>query len=166
MSKMFYFKQFCLAYKTSSIQRIQFSRSTQFNSIWPIDRTQSGVNTQGKNEPGTDGNEEVLCISQCSSITGTSPSDCLSSYPGLSLMGWLTYPTAEVQSMYSTAPADWAITECNWRPAWVNWLRNKINQRWLTKISTNQSVNEISFNVGWTLKKSFCFVTNIIVFVL
>ena len=44
---------------------------------------------------GSDGNKEVLCIPQSSSITGTSPSDCLVSY-------------AEVQSVYSTAPDDWA----------------------------------------------------------
>ena len=32
-----------------------------------------------------DGNEGVLCLPQSSSITGTSPSDCLVSYPGHSL---------------------------------------------------------------------------------
>ena len=31
---------------------------------------------------GSDGNERVLYIPQSSSITGTSPSDCLESYPG------------------------------------------------------------------------------------
>ena len=35
--------------------------------------------------PGSDGNEGVLRIPQCSSITGASPSDCLVSYPGHSL---------------------------------------------------------------------------------
>ena len=34
-----------------------------------------------------DGNKEVFCISQSSSITGASPSDCLLSYSGLSLGG-------------------------------------------------------------------------------
>ena len=38
-------------------------------------------------------------------ITGTSPSDCLVSYPGHALVGG-SYPSAEVQSVYSTAPAD------------------------------------------------------------
>ena len=42
------------------------------------------------------------------SITGTSPSDCLASYPGHSL-GAGSYSSAEVQSVYSTAPADWTI---------------------------------------------------------
>ena len=39
----------------------------------------------GQSEPGSDGNEGVLCISQSSSITGTSQSNCLASYPGHSL---------------------------------------------------------------------------------
>ena len=51
-----------------------------------------------------DGNKEVLCI------PGTSPSDCLVPYPGHSLRG--SYPSAEKQSVNSTAPADWAIYEC------------------------------------------------------
>ena len=49
----------------------------------------------------------VLHIPQSSSITGTSPSDCLESYLGYSLVGE-SYPFAEIQSIYSTATADWA----------------------------------------------------------
>ena len=45
----------------------------------------------------------VLCIPQSSSITGTSPPDCLVSYPGYPL-GRGFYPSAEVQLVYSTAP--------------------------------------------------------------
>ena len=41
---------------------------------------------------------------------GTSPSDCLVSYPGHSLGG--SYPSADVQSVISTTPADWAIDRC------------------------------------------------------
>ena len=59
--------------------------SIQFNSIWPIDRTLSGATTPGHSGPGSDGNEGVLCIPQSSSITETSLSDCLVSYPGHSL---------------------------------------------------------------------------------
>ena len=61
----------------------------------------------GQSGPGSDGNEGVLCIPQSSSTAGTSPSDCLVSYPGHSSGGG-SYPSAEVQSVYSTAPADWA----------------------------------------------------------
>ena len=39
-------------------------------------------------------------------MTGNSPSDYLVSYLGHSLGG---YPSAEMQSVYSIAPADWAI---------------------------------------------------------
>ena len=59
--------------------------STQFSSIWPIDRTLSSATTPGQNGPGSDGNERVFHIPQSSSITGTSPSDCLVSYLGHSL---------------------------------------------------------------------------------
>ena len=63
----------------------------------------SGATTLGQSGPGSDGNEGVLCTSQSSCITGTSPSDCLVSYTGHSLGGG-SYPSAEVQSVYYTAP--------------------------------------------------------------
>ena len=66
----------------------------------------SEATTLGQSGPRSDGNEEVLHISQTSSITGTLRSDCLVSYPGHSLAE--SYPSAEVQSVYSTARADWA----------------------------------------------------------
>ena len=72
----------CLNVKTVLFQAIQFSIITQFSSIWPIDRTLSGVKS--------DGNKGVFCIPQSSSITGTSPSDCLVLYPGHSLGVGLT----------------------------------------------------------------------------
>ena len=50
-------------------QTVQFSISTQFGSIWPIDRALSGATTPGQSRPGSGGNEEVLCIPQISSIT-------------------------------------------------------------------------------------------------
>ena len=72
MSKQFYFQYFSLAF-------------THFTSIWPMDRTLSGATTPSQSEPGSDGNEGVIHIHQSSSITGTSPSDGLVSYPGHSL---------------------------------------------------------------------------------
>ena len=66
---------------------------------------------QGQSEPGNGGNKGVLSIPQNSSIAGTSPSDCLVSYLGHPLVGG-SYPSAEKQSVYSTAPADWAIYFC------------------------------------------------------
>ena len=72
--------------KTVLFQTIQFSISTQ-------------------SRPWNVGNEMALHIPQNSSITGTSPSDCLVSYP--EHLGE-SYPSAEMQSVYSTAPVDWA----------------------------------------------------------
>ena len=63
--------------------------------------TLSGATTPTQSEPGIDGNKRVLCI------TGTSSSDCLVSYTGHLLRE--SYPNAEMQLVYSTAPADWAI---------------------------------------------------------
>ena len=47
----------------------------------------SGATTPDLSGPGSDGNEGVLRIPQSSSTAGTSPSDCLVSYPGHSLGG-------------------------------------------------------------------------------
>ena len=79
------------------------------SSILPIDRALSGATTPSQSELGSDGNEGVLRIPQSSSTAGTPPSDCLVSYAGHSLGGG-SYPSAEKQSVYSIAPADWAIT--------------------------------------------------------
>ena len=76
--------------KTVLFQTIQFSINTQFSSIWSIDRTLLGTTTPGQSEPWSDGNKGVLDIPQSSSITGTSPSNCLVSYPEHSLVGCLT----------------------------------------------------------------------------
>ena len=75
MSKVFVYKQ--LNVKIILFQIVQLRISTQFSSIWPIDKTLSDATNSGQSGPGSDGNEGVLCIPQSSSITGTSPSDCL-----------------------------------------------------------------------------------------
>ena len=51
------------------------------------DKNLSSTTTPGQSEPGSDGNEGLLQIPQNSIITGASPSDCLVSYPGHSLVG-------------------------------------------------------------------------------
>ena len=43
--------------KTVLFQVIQFSISTQFSSIWPIDITLSDATTTGQSEPDSNGNE-------------------------------------------------------------------------------------------------------------
>ena len=88
IQEQFYFKWFSLALvysldvKTVLFQAIQFSISTQFSFIWPIDRTLLGATTLGQSGPECNGNQGILHIPQSSSSTGTSPSDCLVSYPG------------------------------------------------------------------------------------
>ena len=94
--------------KTVLFQEIQFSISTQFSSIWPIDRILSDASAPGQREPGNGGNKEVLHNPQYSSITDTSPWDCLMSYPGHSLEE--LYPSEEKRSVYFAAPPDWAKT--------------------------------------------------------
>ena len=110
--------------KTVLFQAIQFSISTQskyqkqfyfkqlsinahFSSICAIDRTLSGTTTPAQSGSGSDGNEELLHIPQSFNITGISSSDDLMSYPGHSLRCG-SYPSAERESVYSTAPADLA----------------------------------------------------------
>ena len=86
-------------------QIIQFSISTlfrrqkqfYFEQIGPL----SGATTPGPSGPGSDGNEGVLRIPQSSSIAGTSPSDCLVSYPGHSLGGVLPPCREAVGVFYS-----------------------------------------------------------------
>ena len=72
--------------KNSSIQKNSFLHKHAVSSIWPIDRALSGATIPGQSGPENNGNEGVLLIAQSSSITGTSPSDCLMSYPGHSLV--------------------------------------------------------------------------------
>ena len=59
-------------------------------------RTLSGATTRDQSGPGGDGNKGVLRILQSSSITGLSPSDCLVSYSGHWLAGFLALFRAEV----------------------------------------------------------------------
>ena len=62
--------------------------------------------TLGQSGPGSDGNEGVLHI-LLSSSTGALLSDGLMSYPGHSFWGG-SYPSAEMQLVYFTIPANWA----------------------------------------------------------
>ena len=68
--------------QTVLFQTTQFSISTQFSSIWPIDRILSGVTTPSQNGPGSGDIEGVLHIPQSFRV---SPSDCLVPYPRHSL---------------------------------------------------------------------------------
>ena len=71
-----------------------------------MDRTLSGASTPGQSWPGSKSNKGVLRIPQNSNISGASPLNCFVSYPGHSL--GKSYLSADIQSVYSTALADWA----------------------------------------------------------
>ena len=58
--------------------------------------TLPGATTPAQSGHGSDGNEGVLCIPQSPSITGTSSSDCLVSYPGHSLGAVLPFSRSTV----------------------------------------------------------------------
>ena len=80
-------------------------------SYWTIDRTLSGAIALGQSGSGSDGNEEVLHIPQCSRAL---ESNDLILYPGHAL--WCgSYPFAEMQSLFSRAPTDWANNMIGWR---------------------------------------------------
>ena len=65
----------------------------------------SNATTPGRSGPRSDSNKGVPRIPQSSSIAGTLQSHCLVSYQDTRWGG--SYPSAEVPSVYSTAPADW-----------------------------------------------------------
>ena len=70
----------------------------------------SGVTTLGQSRSWSICNKEVLRILQSSSITRTSLSDGLVSIQDIH---WReTYSFADMQSVYFTAPADWALCDC------------------------------------------------------
>ena len=96
MIKQFNFKQFNLACHL-------FALSLNVKQFY---RTLTGATTPGQSGPRGNGNEGTLNIPQNSSITRASPSDCLVSYPGHAL--WESYLSADMQSVYSTSPANWA----------------------------------------------------------
>ena len=101
---LWYFNR-CRLFNAKSILRtIQFSISTLFSSIWPIDRTYSGATASDQSEPGSDVDKGVLRISQDSSITEASSLDCLESDRGHSLGE--SYPSIDMQVVYYTAPAN------------------------------------------------------------
>ena len=75
-----------------------------FNFILPIDRTLSGATSLGQNGPGSDGNKWVLRITQRSTVAEAIPSVCSVPWTGHSLEK--SYSSAELQSVYSAAPAD------------------------------------------------------------
>ena len=129
--------------KTVLFQIIQFRIITQFSSIRPIDRALSGATTPGQSGPGSDSNERVLRISQSSSITRTSPSDCLVSYPGHSF--------AE----------EWVLALCR-EAVRVFYSPSKLDNRksWKLKSDTSK-IHQIATRRNWSSYNPFSRVASI-----
>ena len=121
------------------------------SSIWPVHRTLSGVKTPGKSRPGSDDNERVLHIPQNSCISGASSPNCLVSCTGHSLRE--SYPPAEMQSVYSIAPVDWATkkkekqlyeyfrrqtNELSQEKAWTCWQKKTLKREREPLVITTQ----------------------------
>ena len=112
MQKQFNLKQFSLAYvhslniKTILFQTIQFSISMQFSSIWPIDRTLSGATTPGQSGLGVMSVKRYSAFPKAPALL--EPHHQIVNVIFRTLNGWRSYPSVEMQSVYSTAPA-WAM---------------------------------------------------------
>ena len=92
----------------TNLNVVKWLNSSWLNSsIWPIGGTLSGIISLDQSGPESNGNEGVLHIPQ-SSRTGVSPSDSFVLYPEHSLSN-RSYPSAEMQSVYFTVSADWAV---------------------------------------------------------
>ena len=116
--------------KTVLFQTIQFSISSQFSSIWIIDKSLSGATTQSKSGPESNRNKEEHRTPQNSSITGTSLSDCLESFLGHSLVVGGVFPSAEIQLVYSAAPADCAYRVLNMTLDFTWWWDSSSRVLW------------------------------------
>ena len=71
-------------------------------------------------------------------MAGASPSDGLMSYPGYSLVG--SYSSAEMQSVYFTAPANWEVCCFN-----LNSVHNKICSKYFVFNSRIQVFSSFIF---------------------
>ena len=122
---------------TVLFQTIQFNMSTLSSSICTIDRTYQ-VLSPGQSGSGSDGKKGVFCIPQSYSFPGAWSWDCSASYTG-PILGE-SYPSAEMQSVYSAIQVDWAITR------WVSLTPlQRCNRCILRPKSTRPSL------VGWVL---------------
>ena len=95
MSKQSYFEQFSFAKVHSLVLFDLWIEPYQVLPLWArVDLGEMAITGYS-------------AVPRSSNITEASQSNCLVSYSGHSLMG--SYPSVEKQSVYSTAPADWAI---------------------------------------------------------
>ena len=84
-------------------------------SIRPIDRNLWGASIPGHSGPGSNGNEEALLISP--NFLGYSLAIKLFNVISRTLIEWGSYLSAEMPSVYSIAPANWAVE--TWPSGWI-----------------------------------------------
>ena len=93
--------------KTVLFQTIQVIISTQFSSVWPIGRTLSGATTLDHVHLGVMAMKRYSAIPQTPALLEPHNQICLVSYPEHPLGE--SYLSAEMRSVYSAAPVDWAL---------------------------------------------------------
>ena len=81
-----------------------------------------------------------MAVNEYSSINEASPLNCLVSYQGHSLGECLT-PFAEKQSVYSTAPTDWAI-RYKVRPNTISTCNGYRRKKWTRGVMVTVVGNE------------------------
>ena len=97
------------------------------SSIWSINRMLSGAITSGQSEPGSNGSQKVLHISQ-NSKTGASPSDGFAPYPCHSLCRdaiSVFYSTPQLTGLY----LEWVSGTVMWHPNAVVFKLWSLNHR-------------------------------------
>ena len=96
--------QVLLYITNNSIKYQSFVNTTKgsYSFIWPINKTLWGATTSSQNGPGSNGIDEVLNTPQNSRV-GASPSDDFRTLVGRGG----SYPSAMMQSVYFSTPADW-----------------------------------------------------------
>ena len=118
MSKQFYFKQFSLVWIRSLNAKSRKLSKPRFSYICLINRNLSGSTTLSQSGRGSDGNKG-----------DTLHSPKLQHYWNLNIRlfsvicrtfvgGW-SYPSAEMQSVYSITPADWLRLRCGKKAIWA-----------------------------------------------
>ena len=128
--------------KSSYFQTIQFSLIKQFNSIWTIDRTLSGATTSSRSKPGRDDNEGYSEFPKAPAFL--EPDHQIGWYH-IQDTHWVgeSYPSANMQSMYSAVQADWAREILEFCEYVDGFMEHRITKNW-SKISCSINLKRFS----------------------
>ena len=100
-------RPWCSSYWKGSLRgALDYSRQLNLSSIWPIHRTLLGSTTPGQSEPGRDNNERVLRKPKAPALLELHH-QIISCHNQDTRGEWGGYFYEEMQSVYSTSPADW-----------------------------------------------------------